>query len=113
MINITNVNKKPFLNALTAILYIIVLVGGMNLLDRYQIEEKVASFIMPVIMISLFTFSAAFMAYLFCLEPIQLYLDGKKEKGISLFIKTVLIFGALTLGLLLIYLLIANLSKGL
>lgn len=103
MINITNMNKKPFLNALTAILYIIVLVGGMNLLDRYQIEEKVASFIMPVIMISLFTFSAAFMAYLFCLQPLRLYLDGKKEEGVSLFINTVLIFGAMTLALVLIY----------
>jgi len=60
---------------------------------------------MQVIMIFLFTLSAAAMAYLFCLEPLRLYLDGKKEKGVSLFIKTVLIFGGLTLGILLIYLL--------
>lgn len=96
-------SKNPLYNALVAILYIIVLVGGMNLADSYYLDESIASFVMPVIMISLLTLSAAVMAYLFCLQPLRLYLDGKKEQGVSLFINTVLIFGAMTLALVLIY----------
>lgn len=102
-------NKNPLYNSLAAILYIIVLVGGMNLITKYEVNEGIASFVMPIIMISLFTLSAAVMVYLFCLQPLRLYLDGKKEQAVSLFIKTILIFGALTLGILLLYLLFVRL----
>ena len=54
------------------------------------------SFIVPVAVISLFTLSAAVMAYLFCYQPIQLYFDGHKKSAITLFLHTVGIFGLFT-----------------
>lgn len=101
-------SKNPLYNALAAISYIIVLVGGMNLITKYEVKEELASFVIPIIMISLFTLSAAVMAYLFCLQPLRLYLDGKKENAVSLFVKTILIFGALTLAILSLYLIIVR-----
>ncbi len=96
-------NKKPLYNALAAILYIIVLVVGMNLITKYEVDEGLASFVMPIILISLFTLSAAVMGYLFCLQPLRLYLDGKKDQGVKLFLKTVAIFAGLTFGIFILF----------
>lgn len=64
---------------------------------------KEDSFLAPVAMISLFTLSAAVMAYLFGYQPFQLYFDNKRKEAVNLFLQTVLIFGLITalfLGLL-------------
>jgi len=60
--------KNPLYNALAASGYIILLVSAMNLESKIQIDENVASFIMPIIMLSLFTLSAAVMGYIFCYQ---------------------------------------------
>ena len=98
--------KNPLYNALAASGYIILLVSAMNFESKIQMDENVASFIMPIIMLSLFTLSAAVMGYIFCYQPLRLFLEGEKEKAVKLFLKTVGIFAAITLVIVLAYLLI-------
>jgi hypothetical protein len=54
------------------------------------------SVIAPIAMISLFTFSAATMGYLFLYQPFILYFDGKKKLALDLFLRTLLFFGCIT-----------------
>lgn len=98
--------KNPLYNALAASAYIVLLVFLMNFESKIQISENIASFIMPIIMLSLFTLSAAMMGYIFCYQPLRLFLEGEKEKAVKLFLKTVGIFGIITLTIVLGYLLI-------
>lgn len=50
----------------------------------------------PIAIISLFTLSAAVMAYIFLYQPFQLYFDNHKKAAIDLFLKTLMIFGVTT-----------------
>jgi len=43
-------------------------------------------------MLSLFVLSAAIMGYLFLSEPLQLFLENKKQEAVTFFAKTVGIF---------------------
>jgi hypothetical protein len=93
--------KNPFLNALAAGAYIIII--GLVMDWGTKMAPKGPSLIAPIAVISLFTLSAAVMGYLFCYQPIQFYFDGKKKIAILLFLQTVAVFGILTavaLGLL-------------
>ena len=85
---------NPYLRAVLASLYITLLVstvwyGGPLL----KIEKSI---LIPIVMLSLFTLSAAIMGYLFLGHPLQLYLDGKKQEAITMFGTTVATFAALT-----------------
>jgi hypothetical protein len=86
--------KNPILNALTAALYIVFI----SLVLFYGTIFKVGnnSFLAPIAMISLFTFSAAVMGYLFLYQPFVIYFDGKKKLAIDLFLQTLLVFGIIT-----------------
>lgn len=86
--------KNPFLNAVAASLYIVLVVAVMSVGTR--IAPPKDSFLAPIAMISLFTLSAAVMAYIFCYQPILLYFDGKKKQATTLFLQTVGIFGGIT-----------------
>ena len=93
--------KNPLLNAISAIVYIIFIV----LILRYgskNIPNNNIDLIAPIAMISLFTLSAAIMAYVFGYYPLILFFDKKRKEAVNLFLKTTLVFGAITLGLLLI-----------
>ena len=87
--------KNPFYNALAASIYIAVVVLLMTFAT--ETENTPDSFLAPLMMISLFTLSAAVMGYIFGYQPLQLFLDGKKEKAVKLFLQTVGIFGCITL----------------
>jgi hypothetical protein len=93
--------KKPLYNALAAFLYIVGIVLLMNWAGNNDILET--SLLMPIMMLSLFTLSAAVMAYLFLYQPLMLYLEGKKKDAVNLFIKTLLIFAILPLSIFLLY----------
>jgi len=89
-------NKNPITNAFLAAAYIAGIVLLINSLS--SIESAVDGpgiIVLPMLALSLFVFSAAFMGYLFVYEPICLYLDGKKEEAKSFFAKTLLTFGAI------------------
>jgi len=85
---------KPFLNALIATLYIMLVASLMYYAPKYI--EPVDSVIVPIAMISLFTLSAAIMGYLFLYNPLQLYLDGQKKQATGLFLNTLFIFAGIT-----------------
>ncbi len=87
--------KNPLINALAAGLYIILIASVM--FYGMKLTGPVNSFIVPVVMISLFTLSAAVMGYLFLFHPLQLYLDGKKKEAAKLFLQTVAVFAGLTI----------------
>lgn len=88
------------INSLMATAYIAIVVIVMSFGSKMMAKED--SLFAPIAMISLFTLSAAVMAYLFCLQPILLYLDGKKKQAVKLFLQTVGVFGLSTLVLLLL-----------
>ncbi|KKP94691.1 MAG: hypothetical protein US77_C0016G0010 [Microgenomates group bacterium GW2011_GWC1_38_14] len=92
--------RNPLLNALGALLYIIV-VSVVMFYGSSQV--KGTSVIGPIAVLSLFTLSAAVMGYVFCYQPLQLFLAGKKKEAVDLFLKTVGIFGALTATILFLY----------
>ena len=91
---------KPFLNALIATLYIMLVASLMYYAPKYI--EPVDSVIVPIAMISLFTLSAAIMGYLFLYNPLQLYLDGQKKQATQLFLGTVFTFAGITVLIFLI-----------
>lgn len=86
--------KNPILNALAAFVYIVIITLVMFFGVENSGEDQ--EIITPIAILSLFTLSAAVMGYLFCYEPLQLFLDGKKKEGVNLFLKTVAVFGGIT-----------------
>ena len=58
----------------------------------------------PLIILSVFVFSAAVMSFLFFYQPVMLLIDNKKKEALSYFSKTLGTFGAITLVLLVIFL---------
>jgi Na+/serine symporter len=96
--------KNPFYNALAALLYIIVIVLSMTTIS--SIQSNLDEIVMPIIMLSLFTLSTAVMAYIFGYQPLRLFLEKKEKEAVSLFLKTVGIFGVTTIILVITYLLV-------
>jgi len=98
--------KKPLYNALAAITYIITIVVTINFIDEFETNIGTAQFVMPIVMLSMFTLSAAIMAYIFCYQPLRLFLEKKQEEAIKLFLNTVGIFAVIIVAIVLGYLLI-------
>lgn len=88
--------KNPFLNALSASGYIVIVVSVMTFLSQTQ-KNKPDTFLAPILALSLLTLSVAVMAYVFFYQPLQLFLDGKKKQAINLFLQTVAVFAGITL----------------
>ncbi len=83
--------KKPFLNALAAALYIVVIVFVVQGVTSV-LKTPDGNLIIPMTMLSLFVLSAAVMGYLFLSEPLYLLMENKKQEAITFFGKTVGIF---------------------
>jgi hypothetical protein len=92
-------SKNPIVNALSASAYIILIVAVMNFVSQTQ-RHKPDTILDPIILLSLFTLSAAIMAYIFLYQPLQLFIEGKKKEAVNLFLRTVGIFGAITVVVL-------------
>jgi heme O synthase-like polyprenyltransferase len=93
--------KNPWLNALVAWLYI-ALVSIILFYGPHYVRNTPDTVLAPIAMISLFTLSAAIMGYIFLSQPLQLYLDDKKKEAMKLFGNTVIIFGGLTIIVLVV-----------
>src|SRR5579863_2089493 len=87
--------KNPFINALCSLAYIVLVASILNFVSHTQ-GNKPDTIFAPIAFLSLFTLSAALMTYFFLYQPVQLYLDGKKKEATSLFVKTILVFAAIT-----------------
>ncbi len=88
--------KNPLINATLSLAYIMLVVTLMNFVTRVM-GNKPDTIFAPVAALSLFTLSAAIMAYLFLYQPVQLYVDGKKKEGTRLFVQTIASFALLTI----------------
>lgn len=86
--------RKPWLNAFAALIYIVVIAAVLWTGTILKAGQN--SFVIPVVMLSLFTFSAAVMGYLFFYQPFVLYTEGKKKAGVDLFLQTLFVFGGIT-----------------
>jgi len=91
-------SKNPFINAIVASLYIVLVASIM--FYGPKMVGPVNSIIVPITLLSLFTLSAAVMGYLFLYEPAQLYFSNNKKEAVQLFLKTVAIFAVITIALL-------------
>ena len=87
--------KNPLINSLCAAGYIALVASVMFYGKNFGIEEP--NIIIPVGMISLLTLSVAMMGYLFFFQPIQMYLDGDKQGGANLFLRTLGSFAIITI----------------
>jgi len=88
---------NPFINALSASAYIALVVFGIHFGSKL-VEGQDETLLAPMAFLSLFVLSAAVMGYVFLKEPLILFLEGKREEGVRLFLKTVCIFALLTVA---------------
>lgn len=87
--------KNPFVNALGALVYIILVVSVMAYISNV-LGSKPDTFFAPIVFISILTLSVSTMAYMFFYQPLQLLVGGKKKEAVSLFTKTVGVFAIFT-----------------
>ncbi|MCX6730939.1 MAG: hypothetical protein NTZ55_03755 [Candidatus Roizmanbacteria bacterium] len=100
--------KKPYINAILAVLYILVV--SFILYFGTILKFGNNSVLAPAALISLFTFSAVTMGYLFFYQPFVLYFDGKKKQSLHLFLHTLFIFGCITIAFF-IFLFLTSIGK--
>lgn len=89
-------SKNPLINALSAFAYISLIVAIINFAMRFA-SKRPDTILAPLAMISLFTLSAAVMGFIFGYWPGRLYLEDKKKEAVTLFLKTVGVFGSITI----------------
>jgi len=88
--------KYATLNALGASLYVILIASLIYSLGN-GFSGKGNTIFIPIAMLMLFVFSAAFTGILILGRPIMWYLDGKKKEAIYLLFYTLIIFFVITL----------------
>ena len=89
-----DVIKYAAINSLGTALYIIFVISSIHFLSQYFGE--IESIIVPILMLMLFVFSAAFTGTLVFGRPIIWYLDGRKKEALALLFYTLVIFMLLT-----------------
>jgi hypothetical protein len=94
--------RNPFINALSALAYIILVVSVMTFITK-PLRNKPDTFLAPITVLFVLTLSVTVMAFLFFYQPLQLFIEGKKKEAVNLFVKTVGVFAACT-GVILILL---------
>ena len=90
--------KKPFLHALSAILYIVVIVLIVMMFDGRMPEEE--TILIPMTVLSLLVLSVAVMGFLFVYEPLRLFIENKRQEAVSFFGKTIGFFACFIVILL-------------
>ena len=93
-------SRNPYTNALLAGLYIVFVVLLITYGPAY-VRDKPDTILAPMAMLSLLVLSVALMGYLFCLQPVQMFLEGQKVEAVELFTKTLAAFAVIT-GIVLI-----------
>ena len=90
---------NPLLSAVSASVYIGAVASFMQFIGSIRHDTPDTIFdVMGVF--SLFTFSAAVMAFLFFYQPVLKLIEGKKGEAVSYFLKTLGIFGLITAAIL-------------
>ena len=87
--------RNPYLNALAASAYIVVVAFVMFYGTDHTGQSPTV--LIPIAVLSLFALSAAVMAFIFFFQPIQMFLDGHKQQAVELMLKTIGTFACITL----------------
>lgn len=90
---------NPFVNALAAALYIGAVAVFMHFIQSLR-HDTPDTLLDGVGIMSLFVFSAAVMSFLFFYQPVLKLIENKKAEALSYFLKTLGIFGAITVVVL-------------
>lgn len=101
--------KNPYLSALLASLYIVLLVSSVYVTSKYESEVRF-EIVLPMIVLSILVMSVATMAYLFFFRPLVLLLENKVKESARHFLITLLSFAGITVSLGLIFLLLQVIS---
>ncbi len=92
--------KTAIVNALGTALYIALISTFMFYGPEFLGEPDTPdSVLLPIMMISLFVFSAAITAGLVIGRPIMWFLEGKKREAVTLFVYTLAIFLVIIIGI--------------
>lgn len=94
--------KYALVNALWTAMYIILIATSMNMAPVIFGNGPDKTVLIPIVMLSLFVFSAALCGALFLGRPILWYLDGKKKEAVTLFVYTLGIFLVVTVMMLIV-----------
>lgn len=93
-----NIIKTAALNAILTAVYIAVVASFLFYAPKvFGSSGKPDTVLAPIVMLSLFVFSAALTGTLIFGRPILWYLDGKKSEAVSLLAYTLAIFLAITI----------------
>ena len=95
-------SKNPIINALSASVYIILVVSIMTFVTQ-PLRNKPDTFLAPIIVLFMLTLSVVVMAFLFFYQPLQIFIEGKKKEAVKLFIQTVGIFAVFTVVVLTLF----------
>lgn len=96
--------KNPFLNALLAAVYIILILLTMQGLT--SIKAIQSTILIPLAVLGLFVLSTAVMGFLFVYEPFQLYFAGLKKEALLFFAKTLSTFAIIVFAFICVLLLL-------
>jgi hypothetical protein len=88
--------KKPFIHALAAAAYIVLIVFVTNIIGS-ALKSQNDSIIIPITMLSLFVLSAAIMGFIFLYEPLRMLVEGNKQGALAFFGKEVGFFAGFVL----------------
>ncbi len=88
--------KNPFLSAFTAAAYIGAVALFIHFIGSLR-HDTPDTLLDSMGLISLVVFSAAIMAFLFFYQPVLKLIENKKAEALSYFLKSLGIFGAVTL----------------
>lgn len=86
----------PLLNALAALAYIGIVVSFLRYIESIRHDTPDTIFD-GIGFLSLFTFSASVMAYLFFYQPVALLIEGKRPEATVYLLKTLGFFGLMTI----------------
>ena len=87
---------NPFLNATAAALYIVAVALFMQFIESLR-HDTPDTLLDSVGMLSLLVLSVAVMAFLFFYQPVRRLIENKRAEAMSYFLKTLGIFGVLTI----------------
>ncbi|MDB5187514.1 MAG: hypothetical protein JWO50_34 [Candidatus Kaiserbacteria bacterium] len=87
---------NPIYNAIGAAAYVWTVGIVMNYVGQTH-SNVPDTFIDPIVVLSLLVFSAALMGFLFFYYPAILLIENKKKEAVDFFLKTLGVFGLLTL----------------
>ncbi len=93
--------KNAALNAVVTALYVAVIASFLFYAPKVFGPNRTNTVLVPIVVLSLFVFSAAVTGILVFGQPVLWYLDGKKKEAISLLVYTLGIFLLITIAALL------------